>query len=291
MVCIFGCGDCGSSASASVKITNTTNNQNLTNILNTSSSSVATNTFTSQTITLLPCTQDPNAFRAECGTGGLNISQITVANIKICTDISDSQAQDIRNVLSAAIAANAEAESKAETQFFSTASSSAVSATDISNHISNLISTNITNQNIKNIINSTRLDQVQTIYQCGTWTGNSCNLTQNIQLSLISDSVLSQMNSIVKNDTFLADIKVEAKAGSDSFAGGLTGMIEAVGKIFGSIIMGYVIVIGLIILAVGGFFYLVVKLLTGGGAATAAAAAPNPGGGGSLVSQPYTPKH
>lgn len=241
MVCIFGLGSsCGSSSSASTKILNDTTNQSVTNILNTNATTVSTNTITNQSVNFTECSVNPDKFRLECP-GGLNISQITTANVNIITNITDESAQQIREVLAASIDANAAAEAKAETGFFVTSTSVAVSATDIQNHLHNLLETTLTNQNIRNIINGVSITQAINIPMCGTWVSErSCNFSQNVTLSIIADQIISSFNQAVIDDSFLADITVQAGSSSDSSTAGFDAIIRALTEFFGNVVFAYI---------------------------------------------------
>lgn len=237
-VCILGMGDCSSSSSASVKISNTATNQSITSILNTNSTTVTTSAESTQSINFLPCPVNPDRFLLECEE--LKIEQATTVTLKSCTNVTDQSASEIRSIFETLLESNSSAEAKAETEFFSTASSEAISATDIRNHISNLIQTVLSNQNIRNIIASVDATQMQNIYMCGRWTANSCVWSQNIQLSLIADQIISSLNDAIVSDSYLADIRVESKNSSDSSSGGIEGIIRALTEFFGNVVFAYI---------------------------------------------------
>jgi hypothetical protein len=227
MVCILGMGDCGSSSQASTSLTNSTVNQNLTNVLSTVSSSVSTSLLALQKIKFLPCPQNPNSFVANCP-NGFGVIQNISGKINIVTSITQDTATELANVINNQVKQNAADTANASSQFLSTASSTATTADNVANYITNLVSKNITSQTVNDIISQFDFTQEQIVYECGTWNASSCEFSQNMQLSLISDAIISTVNNLVSNDAYLNSLTQTGTGSTTSSAAGIQGFIDSI---------------------------------------------------------------
>lgn len=217
-VCVFGCGDCGSSAQSSTNIQNDQMNQTLTSILTSNSSNVSTFTTTNQNLTVNMCAT------ANFQCSDFSITQNLTGTFKVITDIDDQTTQNLQTAIKNAIDQNAASSADAKSGFFSTSSSQSVDNTTIVNRLHNIVDTTVSTQNVKAIILNYNFNQTATINLCGTIISKgACTISQTILVSMIADNILSSVNQAVTNDSFMADLQ---QSGTSSASATTTGPIQ-----------------------------------------------------------------
>jgi len=241
--------DCSSSSSSTSSITNNVLNQQITDILNASD-----NTFSSTTTGLQSITFNyPPGSTMNCATIG--ISQDENISVKLVTKISSTNAANIQNTINNAITSAANAASAANTQFLSGAGATAMSATDVSNLLTNIASTSVSQTLSSNVLETFDFTQVQVINMPYVMNGTSCTWNQNMQLSLVADTILNNVNSAFASDSTVSAITSTAASTSTATAGGIQGVIDSVFKGLASLFSTGLIFIILIIGAVLFFGY------------------------------------
>ena len=75
------------------------------------------------------------------------------------------------------------------------------------NNLTNIIDTQITTENVKNIIDQYNFSQTQTLNLCGKVTNKkSCNFSHDMLISVVADNILSSVNDAITENSFFQDL-------------------------------------------------------------------------------------
>lgn len=248
----------GNSNSSSVTQTMSEFNTNMVSALSSTVNSTAQNIMTNQTVTVnIGCPNITNFLpTVQC----TNLSVTNTANVTadLTSTFSTSNEASVLSAIKAAVDATAASTNKVVSGFLNTSiASSSSSTTDVKTEIKNLAETNITQLVTNSCQQNTNVIQNNTVNICANIVANNCNFGNSAQLWLSANCVSSTLQSIIANNSALSTAFSNAAATNDVQNTGLEGVINAIGGIFGSVVFGYVIVFGLIILGVLGLTFLV----------------------------------
>jgi hypothetical protein len=246
----------GSAQSSTVTSTITSINENLTNIIqktaNTSSNTCKTNQqvklIIGETGALVGC--------------GISIGQVASTDCKLDNTFNIQSSSDLTTAITQAIDNSASNSQKSVQDFLATSLSVQQSNTSLSTYLKNVIQTNFTSETINKCFSEASINQNQELTINGriecTSDEDNINLSQNAQLYILTECIMSSVIDIIKNDTVAVDAINKAVSEQSSEQKGLSDFISSLMSGWALIIFGV-----LAVLVVGGI--LVYFLFFGGG--------------------------
>lgn len=186
----------------------------------------------------------------ECKQIDFEVAQKIDVDAKTVTQVTGSQVTDIQSLIDVAIAQDVDAQTTVVKDFLSQHAGGKTTAELIS-AVQNTTKTNVTQENIANIINKYKVRNDNTIRDL-TFKGDVCNFiqTQDILVRLMAVDIIDLAQRAAVSNSDVVNIINAARASTEVESKGVGGIITSFINAIKSLGIAYIIVIGVVIVAV-----------------------------------------
>lgn len=250
------------STESATKIVNQIMNESVTNVLQKNKNNITTDIKAGQTARFLVEGSD-----IECTNGVALINQEMKGSMTIASNISQETTTELKTLLENAASSNSDQMNKMMTEFLGGMSKmDAKTKSDIENKIKSVITTNITVDNVNEILNRISAQQNGDVVIKNSKFRGVCTINQNMALSIQANNILGNIVKTVMDNKAVSGIINEVKQKNEIEAKGLADVVDKLGQAVANVTkaVGGVVQAASMPLTVGIVAVVVLVLGTGG---------------------------